>query len=319
MIMSSAKTTSQLHCGTTLIQYIEVWTATADGSQLELKSACTVQSGNQPSSGSAQLGQVAARGEGIAGRAWNQKSATILQEKPCELLDGISQQCGVVLSAVLAISVFDQTDIRGVVVLGLGDGYGAAEVWRRDDRDELSVDVACYSGLPSFEFMNRYVRFPKGAGLPGQIWQSGEPQIVQDLATNEAFVRTFDNDPAQLTAAIGIPIGSIHGFPNAVLLLLSSEQTPLVGSIEFWGCEQLPLHENEETPGVKLTRCSVVGVDAAIDPAGWQNQIAKSVAAHRMPALITSAQETLPEGASFVLCIPVFKSKQLVGIISLLS
>jgi hypothetical protein len=301
---------------TTLIRYVEVWTPTSDGKSLQRRSACAVDSNDWPHNPPAKIVK---EGDGVAGRAWHQKSATILQEEPSELLTNLSRQCGASLTSVLAIPVFEQARIRGVVILGLGAGYGGTEIWSRDDRDELSVTVACYSGLPSFEFMNRYVRFPKGSGIPGQIWQSGVPQLVQDLTSNEAFVRTFDNDPARLRAAIGIPVGYSHGFPASILLLLSSEQTPLASAIELWHCEQLPLEEDMAVPRIRLTGCSVLGTDGRIEPQPWQHCLAKRIGESRTPMLFTANDANLPDGLSVALCIPIFRSGKLVEVVNLMT
>ena len=113
------------------------------------------------------------------------------------------------------------------MTLGLVDGYGAAEIWTRDDRDELSISGSFYRGLESFEYMSQHVKFPKGAGLPGYCWKFGVPKMLDNPGGNPNFIRSFDRDPATLTSVVGLPISRTYGYPASILLLMSSESLPL--------------------------------------------------------------------------------------------
>ncbi len=266
----------------TLIRYVEIWTPNEDVTRLNRVACRAVGAAEILDSDEPNYGGVASvtSGEGLAGRAWHQKSATILQEDPSELLDKISRDCGTSLTAVVAIPVFRQHEIRGVVVLGLGEGFGGAEIWNRDDRYELAVSVAHYVGLPSFEFITRYTRFPKGAGVPGQVWESGTPQLLRNLNGSGAFIRSFGNDPARISEVVGLPIGSSHGFADSVLLLLSSEQTPLA--------RHIAMLNNESTDST------------------WQASLEQHVNGHQAPVLYWSNDGRLPEGAEFIVALPLF-------------
>ena len=138
--------------------------------------------------------------------AWNQRSAVILQEAPSELLQRISTQNGLELTALIAYPIIHGHDVLSVVVLGIGCGPGAFEVWSRDDRDELSISASYYSGLKSLEFISRYVRFPKGAGLPGVVWKSRQPKLVVNLAKSPDFMRSFDSGETQPDTGLGLPV-----------------------------------------------------------------------------------------------------------------
>ncbi|MEQ9411959.1 MAG: GAF domain-containing protein [Fuerstiella sp.] len=305
-----------------LIRYVEVWVPTEDGSHLTLQSSRLV--GEEAADADAPGVPDVRPGEGVAGRAWQQKSATILQEDPSRVLDGLSDACGTTLKAVLAIPVFRRHEIRGVVVLGCGDGLGAAEVWSRDDRDELAVSVGLYAGLPSFEFISRYTKFPKGAGIPGKVWTMEQPQLARDPEQSGTFIRSFGNDPAQISAAIGLPVNHAHGFAGSVLLLLSDAQTPLARDIELWECRSDPATDEHHLPVTELVSTTSLnaehntGTADAAAPEAWQQQILKQLTATNSPAMFKAENLALPDRAAFSLAIPFFRGESLTAVLTLL-
>jgi hypothetical protein len=132
---------------------------------------------------------------------------------------------------------FRDYQLINVVVFGLSAGNGGLEIWSRDDRDELTISGAYYKGLDSFEYISQFVRFPKGAGLPGNSWKNNRPGFLSNPNINPNFIRSFDRDPANIIECVGLPIGREYGFPASVLLFLSDETTPFAKSINVWRCE----------------------------------------------------------------------------------
>ena len=303
-------------CAATLVSYVEVWHPDADAEKLRLAAARTI---GESSQSSTEEGSAVACGEGVAGRAWSQKAPMILQESPTELMDAYSSRSGVSLRAIIAIPVLSEDRIRGVVVLGLADGFGGTEIWSRDDRDELSISSGHYSGLDAFEFINRYVRFPKGAGIPGQVWKTGRPRLVTDPATNEAFVRTFENDPAKIDCVLGVPIGSSSGFATHVLLLLSTSQAPLATRFEIWNCS-LTEPEKSESEVSESARLEVTSVESASSVRETRTEnarcqrIASDMARERVPLLVDSSKEPSATQDDLLLAIPVFGGKNVTSI-----
>src|SRR5262249_45507445 len=53
-----------------------------------------------------------------------------------------------------------------------------AAVWHRPDRP-----------MPEFERITRELTFAPGAGLPGRVWQSGEPLSIPNIAVDDNFPR----------------------------------------------------------------------------------------------------------------------------------
>src|SRR5712692_547575 len=64
----------------------------------------------------------------------------------------------------------------GVLWTLSADRLRCAEVWRRDDER-----------LTPFEQICRDLAFEKGEGLPGRIWQTGEPAWIPDVVSDLNF------------------------------------------------------------------------------------------------------------------------------------
>ncbi|MEP3478991.1 MAG: hypothetical protein ABJZ55_07075 [Fuerstiella sp.] len=144
-----------------------------------------------------------------------------------DALVSLSQHVGCEISLMLCFPIVQERQVRGAIVIGLSDVHGAIEVWGRDDRDELAIINGHYSGLPSFEYITRYTRFPKGAGLPGGVWKSGVAKVANKLEKSSAFIRSFGCDPASVSAAVALPFADMLGFPKSVVMFLQAAQQPL--------------------------------------------------------------------------------------------
>jgi len=206
-----------------LIRYIEVWVPSDEDMVLE---SANVIDANSLRSVSPAITKFKV-GEGAIGSAVKQRGPVIFQDMPSTDLERVRNESGVDLTAVLAFPIYFEDRLINVVALGLIEGLGAAEIWTRDDRDELSISGSFYRGLDSFEFMSQHVKFPKGAGLPGYCWKYGVPKMLDDPGGNPNFIRSFDRDPAKLTSVVGLPISRTYGFPASILLMMSSQSHPL--------------------------------------------------------------------------------------------
>jgi hypothetical protein len=233
----------------TLVQYIEVWNADADGQSMSLESHTRLRGSLVDSETS---GRRIRSGEGIAGMALHQRHAIILQESPSDLLQRIGSKNGMELAALIAYPIMKGQEVLSVIVFGIGSGPGAFEVWSRDDRDELSISSSYYLGLKSFEFISRHVKFPKGAGLPGAVWKTGQPKLAQDLAHSAGFMRSFEADETVLNTGLGLPVGSSAGNSESILLLLSSNARPIAVGFEIWQ-PQAFLNAATEAPNLSRT------------------------------------------------------------------
>lgn len=210
---------------------------------------------------------------------------------------------------MIAIPVYCEFTLLNVIVIGFDSGNSGLEIWTRDDRDELSISGSYYDGLASFEFISRYVRFPKGAGLPGSCWKTGRPRIIENPSKDPDFIRSFDRDPTEPVQCVGLPISREYGFPASILLLLSDIERPLAKRIDILRCESV---ETDGVFGPKLTE-SHSGENAP-----WMQPILDSVGKFQTAMALEPGSELLPEGYRYGLVMPFFADKQIEDLVVML-
>jgi PAS domain S-box-containing protein len=77
-------------------------------------------------------------------------------------------------------------------------------------------------GVQEFEALSRQRTFARGEGLPGRVWERGEPLWVEDIAADESFPRSAAAAREGLHAAFAFP-ALIQGETIAVLEFFSRE------------------------------------------------------------------------------------------------
>ncbi len=96
-----------------------------------------------------------------------------------------------------------------------------------DQDNETLVSRVLWCGDPALLAMVRdatkAVRFTPGVGLPGRIWQSGEPHWIADIREDTNFPRLQALGPLGLRGAFGFPI-RMRGGTAAVLEFLTKEE-----------------------------------------------------------------------------------------------
>jgi PAS domain S-box-containing protein len=93
-----------------------------------------------------------------------------------------------------------------------GEGWEYGELWGVDPADgKLTCLELWHEDLPQFDALatqTRQFRFGPGEGLPGRVWQSGEPVVIAELATDPGFRWTRSALAAGIVSALGFPIFS---------------------------------------------------------------------------------------------------------------
>ena len=300
---------------TALINFIEVWRyqplpdenqQDGQAGKLSLQTALRIENGVpvEVERGVKEL----EKGQQIAGSAWQQESPVILEGDSSAEIQRASQESSTPITTMLAIPVYREFILVDVIVFGLADGNGGIELWTRDDRDELGISGSCYRGLESFEFISRFVKFPKGAGLPGYSWKFGQPRIIDRPQTNPDFIRSFDRDPAHIERCIGLPIGREYGYPASVLLMLSDQATPLANEMDVWHCQSEAPTEEQPTPKITFQNShSETGSEAKQT---WCQTVCDQISATRASVLIEKADE-LPSDFKLGIALPIFDGQQI--------
>jgi PAS domain S-box-containing protein len=105
-------------------------------------------------------------------------------------------------------------------------GWDHAAVWEPDGSGSLVCRALWQAqerpGLDGFEALTRELRLAPGEGLPGRVWESGEPAWITDVTRDANFPRAEAAVAAGLHAALCFPVTGGEG-PLAVVEVMSSE------------------------------------------------------------------------------------------------
>lgn len=89
-------------------------------------------------------------------------------------------------------------------------GWDVGALWLVDSvSDHLhSAAFWCspWAKAPAFEILTRQTIFPRGLGLPGRVWQSGQPIWIPDVVKDANFPRAKTANSEGLHAAFGFPV-----------------------------------------------------------------------------------------------------------------
>ncbi|MEM1305545.1 MAG: hypothetical protein AAGG46_11645, partial [Planctomycetota bacterium] len=206
-----------------LVQAIEVWRPDSSGGRLEWTAGAY---GDEPLLGDQRGGRTIGPGDGVVGEAFEQGLPTVA---PCgaESLD--DELRGLDVSHIVAIPTMHHGQCRGIVSLLCGESdrrQGAVEIWRPNERNELAVTSGWYANLEQLGSISRFVKFPRRAGLPGQVWENRFPKVLGSLGTSKDFVRAAGAKADGLSTGVGIPFMRSAREIDAVLLLLSAQRSP---------------------------------------------------------------------------------------------
>ena len=181
-----------------------------------------------------------ASGQGLAGSALAAGRPRLFDDLASVAAPGRAQAAAHNgLSAAAALPRFHGGKITSVLVLffrGGGDACGGAEIWSAGEgRFELALGECYHAGacLERFARISKYVNFPQGAGLPGRVWEHNCPELVPDVNASKTFLRSSGDGGRELSVGLGLPLMAGRNL-QAVLLLLSSQTTPMARVHEIW-------------------------------------------------------------------------------------
>jgi PAS domain S-box-containing protein len=117
------------------------------------------------------------------------------------------------------------TETFRTVVAGTNTVYGEAWI---PDGDELRRQSGWWTADDSLESLGRRsegLAFTRGEGLPGRVWESGEPEWLLDIGSrSESYLPRVDEiGDHGLKSAIAVPVLGTDGTVLAILVFLSDE------------------------------------------------------------------------------------------------
>jgi hypothetical protein len=219
----------------TFVKVIEVWVPGRDRTRLELGDGLY---GTYKAFREVSALKRFSYNEGLPGRAWANGRPTVLTQFDDSYFRRVDAARQVGLTAGVAIPVFAGNFLLAVVVFLCGDDEehaGAIEVWGQDPsmRGEMRLIDGYFGTLDSFEGISRNVAMARGRGLPGGVWETGMPMIIDDLGHAPSFLRSRNAEEAGMTTGLGIPC--LRGPDQAyAVTFLSARETPIARRFEIW-------------------------------------------------------------------------------------
>jgi hypothetical protein len=230
---ASAGTAPARSADRTFIRATEIWVPNCDRRRLELGSGLY---------GGLEGFEAAARqtsfgyGEGLPGRAWAVGHPVVLKDLATSYFKRADAAQAAGLTCGVAVPIFSGPFLMAVMVLFCGDDrehVGALELWHAAPGElELGLVDGYFGTADVFEWSSRHTRFPRGAGLPGLVWETGLPVILDDLGRSRRFLRWESAQRVGINRGVGIPCGA--GDDVWVLTLLSALGTPIARRFESW-------------------------------------------------------------------------------------
>lgn len=216
------------------IRATEIWVPTKDRQRLELASGLY-----GPLKEFEEVSQTTTfgYGEGLPGKAWAAGHPIVLKDLTNSYFKRgeAAQRAG--LTCALALPIFGPQSLIAVMLLFCGDDQqhiGAIEVWHTPpDSIEMGLVDGYYGTADVFEWYSRHTHFMCGTGLPGAVWETGMPVILEDLGRSRRFLRWESAERAGLNRGVGIPCGRDSRDPW-VLTFLSALGTPIARRFETW-------------------------------------------------------------------------------------
>lgn len=219
----------------TFIKVTEIWIPTQERTRLEFSAGLY---GGLNEFRVASEKESFAYNEGLPGKAWAAGHPVILTEFEHSYFKRTTSAKKAGLTCGIAIPILSGEFLMAVVVFLCGnDQYcsGAIEVWSNNagENTELAVSDGYYGTLADFENMSRTMKFSKGSGLPGQVWATGMPVLIEDMGLESAFIRSENARENGITTALGIPISAV-GNQVYIMTFLSAKATPIAQRLQIW-------------------------------------------------------------------------------------
>lgn len=144
------------------------------------------------------------------------------------------------IAAMMAIPIYRDESTQSIVVFAARDAdeshadpIGVFEVWEPiGPYEEVALSAGFFGKMERFQNVSSFVRFEKGSGLPGSVWQNRRAQVQDDLANHPGFLRAAGASADLLQSAVGIPVANEAYCGTAILI--SSAVTPVARGIEVW-------------------------------------------------------------------------------------
>lgn len=218
----------------TFIKAVEIWVPTPDRTRLTLKNG---HYGELDYFERISRGMQLAYDEGLPGKCWAAGHPLMLKDLGNSYFQRGDAAMTVGLSSATAIPHFVDNVLTGVTVLFCGDNahhVGAIELWHAPAGEpQMKLYDGYFGKAEKFEFASRHTQFSRKVGLPGIVWDTGLPLIMEDLGKAEQFLRRDDAAKVGIGRGIGFPVAA-RGDDAWMLVMLSAQNSPIAQGFALW-------------------------------------------------------------------------------------
>jgi hypothetical protein len=250
------------------------------------------------------------QGEGLPGAVWANGKALLWDVADTFLSPAHAAAKGV--DAALGYPLFDGDRLFAVLTVLLSrrtEAPSGLEVWDvTDELDVLKYARGYYVHCAELERFSPWIQFPRGTGLPGLTWLSGQAQVMADLGQSNAFIRAGLAVKCGLKHGLGLPVYNGKKLIQ-VLALLGAERHSFMSGAEIYYPQGTEL--GAATSFDWSGRGSKAGESFA-DVAG--RKLAQRALTTRVPAL---SETNTVEGQEISLALPIHDRKGLKQIVVL--
>jgi len=218
----------------TFIKIIEIWTPCPDQQNLTLSDGYF---GKYTEFKQETVRHKFGFGQGLPGKSWARAKPQIITDLAHSYFQRKKFAADIGLNSGIAIPIFSGEFLIAVVVFlcgGDNTDAGALELWssESDHSDKLSLVEGYYGCLRNLEATSRNIKFNKGQGLPGVIWDYHIPMLIANPADSPLFDRASNSTINRINTALGFPFRNRQ--TDYVISLLSSNDTPIARRFEIW-------------------------------------------------------------------------------------
>jgi hypothetical protein len=244
-------------------------------------------------------------GEGLPGAVWASGQALLWKELAGPFARAeVAAAAGI--DAAIGLPLFEGDRLIAVLTLLLSSRVevpSCVEVWDvADELDVLKHARGYYVQCAELERFSPFIQFPRGTGLPGLTWLSGEIEVMEDVRRSNAFIRAGLAAKCGLKNGIGLPIYRNRRVLQ-VVTLFGAEQRSLITGIELY-------HPQGAEVGPAMLfdfgGTGAAGGQSVADASG--RKLAQEVLSTRLPSLI---QLPTPSGLEITLAMPLHDKKGL--------
>jgi len=199
--------------------------------------------------------------EGLPGKAWAKQYPIVLSSIEDSYFKRTDEALKIDITAAIAMPIFSGEYLTAVVVFlcsDIDETRGAIELWgKNQDRSfEMTLIDGYYGKMESFSWISKNIKIMKGQGLPGTVWSTSTPFVINNLGESATFLRATKAKKEGLTTAIAIP-SWINEEDGYVMTFLSAKETPIAHRFEIWipdeTAEALIFRDGISCEGVDLT------------------------------------------------------------------